>query len=133
MDCASFFEIPSLTSIVIESLQIELDMENVCDVLSRMTLAQSPLRARCMQLYMENPDVFAQHCHEQRLRPTLQREIYALKKALSETTASDWKFSKESYPSSYKENVFCWKRNKKFLIESLLMVLGKLCHGIVHS
>ena len=103
MDCASFFEIPSLTSIVIESLQIELDMENVCDVLSRMTLAQSPLRARCMQLYMENPDVFAQHCHEQRLRPTLQREIYALKKALSETTASDWKFSKESYPSSYKE------------------------------
>ena len=129
MDCASFFEIPSLTSIVIESLQIELDMENVCDVLSRMTLAQSPLRARCMQLYMENPDVFAQHCHEQRLRPTLQREIYALKKALSETTASDWKFSKESYPSSYKEMLSIMrdsvKDQERVLLEKKQEVLNR--------
>ena len=103
MDCANFFEIPSLSHVVIEALEIELDSDNVCDILGRMTLARSPLRSRCMQLYMENPDLLEQHSSEQRLRPTLQREIHALRKALSETTSSDWKFSRESYPSSYEE------------------------------
>ena len=105
MSIANFFDVPSLTEITAATLFHIVDEENVCEILSNLTLSKSRLRAKCMRVYISNPNLLELHAHSGKLSPSLYMEIHALTKALSCTPSSDWKFSKDSDISSYDEMI----------------------------
>ena len=105
LSLGTFFNLPALVEITLEHLFYIVDENNVCDILSDLTLAKSPLRAKCMNIYYLNSNLLELHASSGKLRPCLCMEIHALHKALSETTSKDWKFAKDSRPSSYDEMI----------------------------
>ena len=112
MNIGTFFDIPSLVEITLEHLFHIVDEDNVCDILSDLTLTKSPFRAKCMNIYYLNKDLVELHASSGRLRPTLCMEIHALHKALAETTSKDWTFAKDNQPSSYDEMIAIMKTRK---------------------